>query len=64
MQANYPSLGTENQSPYQVESRREILALLRGFKEKGQLISMIISNGGEAFITYPSKKTVGDSITR
>ena len=51
MQANYPSLGTENQSPYQVESRREILALLRGFKEKGQLISMIISNGGEAFIT-------------
>lgn len=51
MQANYPSLGTENQSPYQVESRREILALLRGFKEKAQLISMIINNGSEAFIT-------------
>ena len=51
MQANLPSLGTENQSPYQVESRREILALLRGFKEKAQLISMIINNGSEAFIT-------------
>ncbi|MBR7798938.1 flagellar brake protein [Undibacterium fentianense] len=51
MQANFPSLGTENQSPYQVESRREIIALLRGFKEKNQLISMLINNGSEAFIT-------------
>ncbi|WMW82220.1 flagellar brake protein [Undibacterium cyanobacteriorum] len=51
MQANLPSLGTENQSPYQVESRREIIALLRGFKDKSQLISMVINNGGEAFIT-------------
>lgn len=51
MQANFPSLGTENQSPYQVESRREIIALLRGFKEKNQLISMFINNGSEVFIT-------------
>lgn len=51
MQVNIPSLGTENQSPYQVESRREILALLKGFKEKGQLISMMINGGSEAFIT-------------
>ncbi|MFZ6817462.1 flagellar brake protein [Undibacterium sp. Ji22W] len=51
MQATFPSLGTENQSPYQVESRREIIALLRGFKEKNQLISMYINNGSEAFIT-------------
>ncbi|MBC3872295.1 flagellar brake protein [Undibacterium flavidum] len=51
MQATFPSLGTENQSPYQVESRREIIALLRGFKEKNQLISMYINNGAEAFIT-------------
>lgn len=51
MQASFPSLGTENQSPYQVESRREIIALLRGFKEKNQLISMYINNGAEAFIT-------------
>lgn len=51
MQARFPSLGTENQSPYQVESRREIIALLRGFREKNQLISMYINNGAEAFIT-------------
>ena len=51
MQVNFPSLGTENQSPYQVESRREIIALLRGFKEKNQLISMFINNGAEVFIT-------------
>ena len=51
MQANIPSLGTENQSPYQVESRREILALLKGFKEKNQLISMMINGGSEVFIT-------------
>lgn len=51
MQKNLPSLGTENQSPYQVESRREILALLRGFKEKSQLISMMINGGSEVFIT-------------
>ena len=51
MQANFPSLGTENQSPYQIESRREIIALLRGFREKNQLISMFINNGAEVFIT-------------
>lgn len=51
MQVNIPSLGTENQSPYQVESRREILALLKGFKDKAQLISMMINGGSEAFIT-------------
>lgn len=51
MQRNFPSLGTENQSPYQVESRREILALLKGFKEKNQLISMMINGGSEVFIT-------------
>lgn len=51
MPPTLPSLGTENQSPYQVESRREIIALLRGFKEKGQLISMMINGGSEAFIS-------------
>ncbi|MFA9275808.1 MAG: flagellar brake protein [Candidatus Aquirickettsiella gammari] len=51
MQVIFPSLGTENQSPYQVESRREIIAILRGFREKNQLISMYINNGAEAFIT-------------
>lgn len=50
MQTSSPVLGTENQSPYQVDSRREIIALLRGLKEANQLISMMVS-GSEAFIT-------------
>ena len=51
MQSTLPSLGTENQSPFQIESRREIIALIRGFKEKNQLISMMINGGSEVFIT-------------
>ncbi|MFZ6799865.1 flagellar brake protein [Undibacterium sp. Di24W] len=51
MQATHPSLGTENQSPYQVESKREILSILKGFRDKSQLISMMINSGNEAFIT-------------
>ena len=46
-----PTLGTENQSPYQVDSRREIIALLRGLKDGNQLISMLIHDGAEVFIT-------------
>jgi c-di-GMP-binding flagellar brake protein YcgR len=46
-----PSFGTENQSPFQIESRREIIALLRGFKEQNQLISMMINSGSEIFIS-------------
>lgn len=51
MSSTHPSLGTENQSPFQVESRREIIAILRGFKEQNQLISMMINGGSEIFIT-------------
>ncbi len=51
MQSSAPSLGTENQSSFQVESRREIIALLRGLKDSNQLISMMINEGSEAFIT-------------
>ncbi|MBI3284464.1 MAG: flagellar brake protein [Burkholderiales bacterium] len=46
-----PILGTENQSPFQVDSRREIIALLRGLKESNQLIGMMINSGSEIFIT-------------
>jgi len=46
-----PPLGTENQSPYQVDSRREIISLLRGLRDSNQLISMLINNGSEVFIT-------------
>ena len=51
MQSSHPALGTENQSSFLVESRREVLALLRGLKEKSQLISMMINEGSEVFIT-------------
>ncbi len=51
MQSSAPVLGTENQSPFQVESRREILALLRGLRENNQMISMMINGGSEVFIT-------------
>lgn len=51
MQSSAPALGTENQSSFQVDSRREIIALLRGLKESNQLISMMINEGSEAFIT-------------
>ncbi|MBC3885993.1 flagellar brake protein [Undibacterium griseum] len=50
MQAT-PTLGTENQSPFQVDSRREIISLLRGLKDHNQLISMLIHEGAEVFIT-------------
>ena len=51
MPPSIPALGTENQSSFLVESRREMLALLRGLKEKNQMISMMINNGSEVFIT-------------
>jgi c-di-GMP-binding flagellar brake protein YcgR len=62
MQSALPSLGTENQSPFQVESRREILALLRGFREKKQLISMMINSGSEVFITSILEVDDGNNI--
>ncbi len=51
MQSLHPALGTENQSSFLVESRREVIALLRGLKEHKQLISMMINEGSEVFIT-------------
>ncbi|MFZ6748232.1 flagellar brake protein [Undibacterium sp. Ren11W] len=51
MQSSPPSLGTENQHPFQVDSRREIIALMRGLKDNNQFISMMISDGAEIFIT-------------
>ncbi len=51
MQSAPPVLGTENQSPFQVDSRREIISLLRGLKDANQLISMMINGGSDVFIT-------------
>lgn len=43
--------GTEDVSPYQVHSRREIIALLRGMLERNQLVSMQADGGAEAVVT-------------
>ena len=46
-----PVLGTENQSPFTLDSRREIVSILKGLKESNQLITMLINGGSEVFIT-------------
>ncbi|WP_151636388.1 flagellar brake protein [Noviherbaspirillum aerium] len=43
--------GTEDVSPYQIHSRREILSLMRAMQERGQLVSMQINGGAEAVVT-------------
>lgn len=46
-----PGFGTENQSAYQVHSRREITALLRGIGEQHQLLTMLINGGADVVVT-------------
>lgn len=43
--------GIEDLSPYQVHSRREIIALLRSIGEHNQLLRMQINNGVDAVVT-------------
>lgn len=43
--------GTEDVSPYQVHSRREIIGLLRSLQERNQLVSMQADGGAEAVVT-------------
>ncbi|HEY0847476.1 MAG TPA: flagellar brake protein [Noviherbaspirillum sp.] len=43
--------GTEDVSPYQVHSRREIIGLLRALQERNQLVSMQADGGAEAVVT-------------
>ncbi|CAN5234491.1 flagellar brake protein [soil metagenome] len=43
--------GIEDLSPYQIHSRREIIALLRSIGEHNQLVRMQINNGADAVIT-------------
>lgn len=47
---NY-DLGTEIQNHYEVDSRREIVAILRALGEKHQLIRMIVNRGAEVVLT-------------
>lgn len=43
--------GTEDVSPYQVHSRREIIGLLRSMQEHSQLVSMQAEGAAEAVVT-------------
>jgi flagellar brake protein len=43
--------GTEDVSPYQVHSRREIVGLLRSMQERNQLVSMQTDGGADAVVT-------------
>lgn len=43
--------GTEDVSPYQVHSRREIIGLLRAMQERNQLVTMQAAGGADAVVT-------------
>ncbi|WP_292935030.1 flagellar brake protein [Noviherbaspirillum sp.] len=43
--------GTEDVSPYQVHSRREIISLLRAMQERNQLVSMEADGGSDSVVT-------------
>ncbi len=43
--------GIEDLSPYQVHSRREIIALLRSIGERNQLVRMLVNGGAESIVT-------------
>lgn len=43
--------GTEDVSPYQVHSRREVISLLRAMHERNQLVSMQADGGADAVVT-------------
>jgi c-di-GMP-binding flagellar brake protein YcgR len=51
MQMSPSAHGNDSHSPFQVDSRREIVTLLRGLKESNQFVSMTISGAQEIFIT-------------
>jgi flagellar brake protein len=51
MQTDNYELGTEIQNLYQVDSHREIVAILRAIGEKRQLVRMIINRGTEVVLT-------------
>jgi c-di-GMP-binding flagellar brake protein YcgR len=47
----HTNFGVDDLGPYQVYSRREIIALLRNVGESNQLVRMIINDGTEAVVT-------------
>ncbi len=51
MQAHFMDSGLENWHDFEVESRREIIALLRGIGEKNQLIRMLVHGEADVCVT-------------
>ena len=51
MQAHIMDSGLENWHDFEVESRREIIALLRSISEKNQLIRMLIHGESDVCVT-------------
>lgn len=51
MQANMMDSGLENWHDFEVESRREVIALLRGICDKNQLIRMLIHGESDVCVT-------------
>ena len=53
---------TEDTSPYQVHSRREIISLLRAIHERNQLVSMQADGGADSVVTSILKVDEGSNI--
>ena len=47
----HTNTGIDDLGPYQIYSRREIIALLRNISESKQLVRMVINDGTEAVVT-------------
>lgn len=47
----HTNLGIDDLGPYQIYSRREIIALLRNIADSKQLVRMVINDGTEAVVT-------------
>jgi len=43
--------GTENQSPFQIVSRREIVSLLSGIAERNEMVTLVYQGGTEIMLT-------------
>ena len=44
-------LDSDSQNPYQVDSRKEIVMLLKNLQDKRQLVNMVINDGTEVIVT-------------
>jgi len=51
MTSNLTELDTDSQNPYQVDSKKEILLLLKSLMEHGQLVNMVINDGTEVLVS-------------